>query len=394
MKNTRRVLAILLAATPAFFAATQAALPRAAHKHLLALVGTYTTKTPSKGIYAFDFDAETGKLTAKGVAAETPDPSWLVISGDGKHVYSVNEAGKQSKVSSFALDAASGKLTALNQLPSEGEDPCHLSFDKTGKTLLVANYTSGTVAAFPLLEDGKLGPHTSVQKDQGTLGPNKERQEGPHAHFIEADARNRFVFVADLGLDKVLIYEFDAAKGTLTPPAAPTAQGAPDPFSAKVSPGTGPRHFGFSQDGKYLYVLGEIKSTVTVFAIDKQQVYQPIQVISTLLPDFHGKNDAAEIALHPNGKTLYTSNRGDDTIATFRVDEATGKLTFVGVTPTGGKEPRHFAIDPTGHYLLAENQHSDSIVVFAIEQHDGGLARTTQMVSVPSPVNLQFYPAK
>jgi 6-phosphogluconolactonase len=394
MKNTRRVLAILLAATPAYFAVTQSALPRAAHKHFLALVGTYTTKTQSKGIYAFDFDADTGKLTAKGVAAETPDPSWLVISGDGKHVYSVNEAGKQSKVSAFSLDSNSGKLTALNQLPSEGEDPCHISFDQTGKTLLVANYTSGTVAAFPVLEDGKIGPHTAAQKDQGALGPNKERQEGPHAHFIEADSRNRFVFVSDLGLDKVLIYEFDAAKGTLTPPPAPAAQGTDDPFSVRVSPGTGPRHFVFSQDGKYLYVLGEIKSTVTVFASDSHQVYRPIQEISTLLPDFKGRNDAAELALHPNGKTLYTSNRGDDTIATFNVDTATGKLKFVGVTPTGGKEPRHFAIDPTGHYLLAENQYSNTIVVFAIEQHDGGLARTTQMVSVPAPVNLQFYPAK
>ncbi len=398
MKITRRIFAFSLLITPLVFSAIagSAGKPSANRKYLV-FVGTYTTKTESKGIYGFEFDADTGKLTPKGVAAETLDPSWVAVHPSGKFLYAANEAGKTSAVSAFAVDAKSVKLTLLNQIPSLGEDPCYLSFDKTGKYLLVANYTSGTIVVFPILADGRLGEHTALLKNPGATGPNKERQEGPHAHWIETSAHNRFVYVADLGLDRVLIYKFDATKGALTageaqPSKASSDTGAQlDPFSATLSPGAGPRHVAFAPDGKFMYALGEIQSTVTVFANDAQTTYRSVQQISTLPKAFTGRNDAAEIAVHPNGKFLYASNRGEDTIAMFAIDSQKGTLTHVANVPTQGKEPRHFAIDPTGHFLLAENQNSDTIVEFRIDTTSGKLTPTGEVVHVPSPVCLAFH---
>src|SRR5271169_1247774 len=193
MKITRRILALLVLAAPLVLFSLAGALPPASRHAYLVLVGTYTSKTQSKGIYAFSYDPETGKLTPKGVAAETPDPSFVAIEPSGKYAYAVNETGQQSTVSAFALDAQTGTLTLLNQLPALGRDPCYITFDRTGKFVLVANYTSGTVAVFPILADGKLGAHTALLADAGTLGPNKERQEGPHAHWIAVSANNRSV---------------------------------------------------------------------------------------------------------------------------------------------------------------------------------------------------------
>jgi 6-phosphogluconolactonase len=390
MKITRRFIAFLigLAAPLLLFSSAKTSGRAAAKSQYLAYVGTYTTKTSSKGIYAFRFDTATGQLSGIGVAAETPDPSWVVVHPNGKYAYAANEAGKASAVSAFAVDAKSGKLTLLNQLPALGEDPCYLSFDKTGKYLLVANYSSGTVAVFPILADGRLGEHTALMKDQGATGPNKERQEAPHAHWIEATGHNHFVYVADLGLDRVLIYKFDATKGSLTA-GEPSAS-----FSATLNPGAGPRHAAFGPGGRFMYVLGELQSIVTVFANEAQETYRSVQQIFTLPKNFSGRNDAAEIAVHPSGKFLYTSNRGDDTIAIFSIDPAKGTLMFVARVPTGGKEPRHFSIDPTGKYLLAENQHSNNIVVFKMDAATGGLTPTGQVVEVPSPVDLTFVTAE
>jgi 6-phosphogluconolactonase len=360
--------------------------------HVTVLVGTYTNKTNSKGIYAFDFDPSAGKLTPKGLATETPNPSWLVIHPNGKWVYAANESGKQSTVSAFSLDAKFAKLTLLNQLPSQGEDPCYLSFDKTGKYLFVANYTSGTMAVFPLLDDGKLGQPTSVLTDQGSLGPNKARQDGPHAHWASSNG-----YVADLGLDRVLFYNFDSSNGKLqlrdatVDPSRPFAQN-----SLVLAPGTGPRHvaIGMPHPPFYpIYVLGELDSTVTVFLNSKEGIYGSAQKISALPPGYSGRNDAAEITIHPNGKFLYTSNRGHDSIALFIIDPSNGKLSFVSTTPTGGKEPRHFALDPTGQFLLAENQHSNNIVIFRINPATGALTEVSRTENIPSPVCLVFLPA-
>ncbi len=363
--------------------ATHPASTQMPNKKFQVFVGTYTDKTGSKGIYAFEFDASTGKLTPRGLAVETSNPSWVIIHPNGKWAYAANESGKQSMVSAFSIDAQSAKLTLLNQLPSQGEDPCHLAFDKSGKFLFAANYTSGHVAVFPILADGKLGQPTAVVKDAGTVGPNKKQQDSSHAHWVTVTPTNKVLYVSDLALDRVLTYNFDASKGTLSP----ASSGA-----VVVIPGTGPRHAAFSATEKFLYVLGELKSTVTVFSRAEGKDYQSIQVISALPKDFSGRNDAAEITLHPSGKWLFTSNRGHDSISVFAVDPAKGTLTLLGNTPTGGKEPRHFALDPTGQFLLAENQNSNSIVVFRINPTTGALTEVSRAEAIPSPVCLMFLP--
>ncbi len=365
-----------------------------APRHYILYVGTYTTGE-SKGIYAYRYDAKSGDLKPLGLAAETVSPSFLVADADGKRLFAVNEMadyqGKPSGgVSAFTINRKTGKLSLVNEVASQGADPCYISLDRTGKYLLIANYTGGNVAVFPILPGGQLGEASSVQADTGTLGPNKERQDAPHAHWIEASAGNRFAYVSDLGLDRVLIYKFDAAKGTLTPGNGASAK-AEDFFSAKLAPGTGPRHVTFSRDGTFMYVLGEINATVTVFANDEDKgSYRSIQTISALPAQFSGQNTAAEIALHPSGKFLYTSNRGDDSIAEFSVDRASGKLALIGNVSTQGKEPRHFAIDPTGTRLLVANQNTGDIVEFAIDRATGKLKSTGKVAKVPSPVCLIF----
>ena len=398
MKITRRFIAflIVLAAPLLLFSSAQTSRKAAAKGQYLAYIGTYTTKTNSKGIYAFHFDTATGQLSAIGVAAETPDPSWVVVHPSEKYAYAANEAGKASTVSAFAVDAKNGKLALLNQMPALGEDPCYLSFDKTGKYVLVGNYTSGTVVVFPILADGRLGEHTALVKDQGTLGPNKERQEAPHAHWIQVSYNT--VYVADLGLDRVLVYDFDAKSGGL---GAMPEPGPHRPFvqnALGLSPGTGPRHVAISKvtnSSRFLYVLGELDSTITLFGISKEGIFGgAIQKVSMLPVGFSGRNDAAEIEIHPSGKFLYASNRGHESIAIFAIDPLNGTLTFVAHASTGGKEPRHFAIDPSGKYLLAENQFSNNIVVFKIDPTTGGLTPSGQVVEVPSPVDLTFVTAE
>ncbi len=393
MKRTLQTLVVVVV----FLAATVFA---ESGKYLL-FVGTYTGSdgkdTGSKGIYSYRFDAGSGKAEPLGVAAETANPSFLAVAPGGKFLYAVNELQKykgesSGGVTAFALDRKTGKLTELNEVASRGADPCYISFDRTGKYLLVANYTGGNVAVFPVSPDGRVGEASSVEEDKGELGPNKERQEHSHAHWIEVSARNRFAYVADLGLDRVLIYKFDASKGTLTPGDSPAAgKGAKDFFSATAAPATGPRHVAFSSDGKFMYVLGELDSTVTVFANDKE-TFRSIQKISALPAGFSGRNDAAEIVIHPSGKFLYTSNRGDDSIATFAIDRSTGKLTFVQRVSTEGKEPRNFAVDPSGARLLVANQNSGNVVEFKIDSATGKLVSQGEVAKVPAPVCLVFVP--
>ena len=385
MKITRRYFAFVALLTVAgLLALSSASSKPPARQDFLAFVGTYTNKTDSKGIYAFEFDADSGKLKAKGLAAAATDPSWVEIHPNGKFAYAANETGNQSTITAYSVDAKSAKLTQLNQLPALGQDPCHLSFDRTGNYLFAANYSSGTITVFPIQPDGKLGEHTAAIKNVGKLGPNKERQEGPHAHWVHVSPDNHYVFVADLGLDAILSYKFDAAKGTLTPN---------DPPLAKLNPGSGPRHVAFTPDGKHVYVVSELNSTVTAFQYDPAKgALSQFQVLSTLAQDFSGRNDTAEITVHANGKWLFASNRGRDTITVFSINPADGSLTSLGEFPTGGKEPRHFAIDPTGKYVLAENQNSNSITVLKIDPATGALKEVSHVSDIPSPVCLAFLP--
>src|SRR6202142_1969059 len=361
--------------------------------HYILYVGTYTGPQ-SQGIYAYSYDAASGKLTPLGVAAETTNPSFLAIDSTHKFLYAANEGhdykGENSGgVTAFSIeDRKTGKLTELDEVSSHGADPCYISFDRTGKYALVANYSGGTVAVFPLSVDGQIGEASSVVKDAGELGPNKARQEAPHAHFIETSAHNRFAYVADLGLDRVLIYKFDATKGTLS-----SGADSPDKtnfFSATLAPGTGPRHVAFSSDGRFMYVMGELDSTVTVFANDAKETYRSIQKISALPAGFSGTSKAAEIAIHPSGKFLYTSNRGDDSIAVFTIHRATGKLTFLQRISSGGNAPRHFTIDPTGTRLFVANQDSGNIVEYDINAATGRLKPVGEVGKVASAVCLVF----
>jgi 6-phosphogluconolactonase len=350
-------------------------------------VGTYTEEgSKSKGIYAYRFDAGTGQITSLGLAAETTNPSFVALHPNGRFLYAVNEVqnykGPNSGgVSAFSIDRSTGKLTLLNEVPSRGADPCYITLDKTGKYVLVANYTGGSVAAFPVLEGGKLGEASAFVQHTGH-GTNPERQEKAHAHSIDLSPDNRFAMVDDLGLDELLVYKFDSATGSLTPN---------DPPFAKLDPGAGPRHFALSPNGKFAYVVAEMHSTVTAFSNDeKTGTLHPLQTISALPKDFTGQNDDAEIQMHPSGKFLYASNRGSDTIAQFAIDPSKGTLTPVAYTPTQGKEPRSFEIDPTGKFLFAANQKSDNIVVFRIDPKTGRLTPTGQVLEVGSPVCVKF----
>jgi len=349
-------------------------------------VGTYTRKD-SKGIYAFRFDSATGKLKPLGLAAETPNPSFLAIHPNGKYLYSVSEQGAAGggAVSSFQIDHASGKLTALNTQSTKGSGPCHLVVDKTGRSLVVVNYGSGSTTVLPVGADGKLGEASGHIQHSGS-SVNRQRQQGPHAHSVNLSPDNRFAIVADLGLDKVLVYKFDAAKGTIAPHTPPAAD---------VKPGSGPRHFSFHPSGKYGYVINEMLMTVTAFRYDpKKGTLTEIQTIPTVAEGPQPGYSTAEVLVHPSGKFLYGSNRGHNSIAMFTIDPSNGKLTHIGNEPTQGRTPRNFRIDPTGSYLLAENQDTDSIVVFSIDKTTGKLTPTGEKVSQPAPVCIRFVETK
>ncbi|MGC1452583.1 MAG: lactonase family protein [Candidatus Sulfotelmatobacter sp.] len=364
-----------------------AAAPTDRPGRYLFYVGTYTEEgSKSKGIYAYRYDATTSEITPLGLAAETTNPSWVTLHPNGRFLYAVNEVGNykgpnSGGVSAFSIDHATGKLTFLNEVPSRGADPCYIIVDKAGKYVLVANYTGGSVAVFPVLADGKLGEASAFVQNTGR-GTNPERQEGPHAHSIDLSPDNRFAMVDDLGLDELLVYKFDSTKGSLTPN---------DPPFAKLHAGAGPRHFVLRPDGKFAYVVAEMGRTVTVFSDDPASgKLEPLQTVTTLPKGFQGRNDDAEISVHPSGKFLYASNRGDDSIAIYAIDKNKGTLTQVGVVHTGGKEPRTFEIDPTGTLLFAANQKSDNIVVFKIDQQTGRLTPTGKVLEVGSPVCVKF----
>ncbi|MBI5397186.1 MAG: lactonase family protein [Verrucomicrobia bacterium] len=356
-----------------------------------AYIGTYTASGKSQGIYVARFDTATGKLGAPELVAETKNPSFLAIHPNRKFLYAIGELAsvggkKGGAVSAFAIDAATGKLTPLNQASSGGPGPCHVSVDKTGKCVLTASYGGGSCSVLPIKEDGSLAEPSCVVQHVGS-SVNPKRQAGPHAHQIVLDAANRFVFVPDLGLDKVMIYKFDAARGCITPN---------DPAFATVPPGSGPRHIAFHPSQKFAYVINEMLCTMTAFRYDTERgAFTEIETVSTLpaSESVQAGYSTAEVEVHPNGKFLYGSNRGHDTIAVFTIAED-GKIKLIQNEPTQGKMPRHFTLDPTGRWLLAEHQSSDSIVLFSVDQQTGKLKPTGQTVEVGSPVCIQFLPVK
>lgn len=370
-------LCVCAAAMPPVFAAGD----------LLVYFGTYTGTT-SKGIYVARFHPASGTLSAPQLAVSTTNPSFLAITPDAQFLYAVNEISSyggqvSGSVSAFALHKDTGMLTPINKQQTLGADPAHLSVDRSGHTVLVANYTGGSVASFPIGPDGSLGAMISFVQHSGR-SVNPDRQTSPHAHQIVTDPKNQFVYVADLGLDKVMVYRFDAAAHTFTQAAPP---------SARLAPGAGPRHLTFDASGAHVYVINEMACTITAFTRDPSNgSLTEFQTISSLPPGAAAQADdtTAEIALAPSGKFLYGSTRGHDSISVFTVDAASGRLTFVANTKLPGKTPRGFGITPDGAYMLVAEQNSDSVVVFRVDKTTGTLIGTTAMISVGKPVDVKF----
>ena len=357
----------------------------AKEEDFLVFVGTYTGHG-SDGIYAWRFNPATGEINPIGLVAKTDNPSFLTIDSSGQFLYAVNEIDTfknqaTGAVSAFSINMESGKLKLLQQISSLGAAPAHLSLDKTGHYLMVANYTGGNVAVFPVESDGHLGQSSSFIQNAGS-GGNPERQGSPHAHFISATAGNNFVMVADLGIDKVLIHRFDATTGSLTPS---------DAGFVKLNPGDGPRHLAFSPSGKFVYVLNELSSTIAAFSFETEKGEMKIlHTISTLPEKFAGSNTAAEILVDAKGKFLYVSNRGDNSIGLFDINNSNGNLTPVEWISCGGKDPRNIEIDPTGQWLFAANQNSNNIVIFRIDQANGRLTQTKQTLKINAPICVRF----
>jgi 6-phosphogluconolactonase len=356
---------------------------------LLVYTGTYTGGK-SEGIYVFRFDTATGKATAPELAAKSENPSFLALHPGKRFLYAVNEVGQfegqsSGAVSAFSIDGETGKLTFLNQKSSGGAGPCHVSVDRSGKTVFAANYTGGSAIALRVEEDGRLGAATATLKpeEEPAAGQKKVQAKG---HWMDIDPKNQFALVAFLGLERLSTYRFDAAKGTLTPN---------DPPFASLRPGSGPRHAVFHPGGRFVYVINETSCTMTAFSFDGAKgALKELGTVSTLPVERQQGWSTAEVQVHPSGKFLYGSNRGHDSIAVFGIDPVAGTIKTVEHQPTGGKTPRSFGIDPTGSWLLAVNQASDTIVVFRIDPATGHLKRTDEAIQVGAPVCVVFLAGK
>ncbi|WP_257460245.1 lactonase family protein [Archangium lipolyticum] len=361
--------------------------PTSTPKELWIYVGTYTSgDAGSEGIYLCRLDMATGTLERVGVTRGVPEPSFLALDPKGRYLYAVNELtifdGKQSgAVSAFAVAPRSRELTFINWQPSRGGAPCYLEVDATGAFVLVANYVGGNVAVLPIQEGGGLGAAVELKQHRGS-GP-KPQQDGPHAHQARLDAANRHVLVSDLGTDKIMTYRFDDKLGTLTPG---------EPSSVSSAPGAGPRHLDFHPNGRLAFSINELDSTLTVFSYDGTRgALTALQTVSTLPDGLTTPSYCADIHVSPDGRFLYGSNRGHDSIAVFAIDPA-GTLTFVEHVTTNIHWPRNFAIDPTGTYLLVANQKGNSITTFRRNAQTGRLTPVGQPLEIPAPTCLLVVP--
>ena len=377
---------------------------------LIAYVGTYTSPLKNmlstqvdlppgngRGIHLFQVDRVTGALTPCGLLEMGTSPSALAFNAAGTRLYSANETERigdeeAGSVSAFAIDPADGQLKLLNSVSSGGKGPAHLSVHPSGRFVLVANYFGGSVAALPILSDGRLGAATDLKKDAGKVGPTRATNappgsfafsghDQPHAHMIEADPSGRFILHVDLGLDRIFVWRFDDMRGTLTPN---------DPPAVSLPPGDGPRHFHFHPNGRWLYSLQEEGSTVVLFDYDSAGgMLSARQTISSLPPGFAGSNFCSGILVSADGRFVYAGNRLHDSIAIFSVGE-TGELTFVGEEWTRGNYPRSFNFDPSGQFLYSCNQRGDNIAVFRRDRISGGLTFTGHYTPVGNPSIIVF----
>jgi 6-phosphogluconolactonase len=356
-------------------------------------IGTYTHTMPfvqgkAAGLAVYQLEYATGKLTHAHTVTGLVNPSYLTLDQEGRTLYCVEEYAvtvrETGDVSAFRVDAATGALTHLNRQPSHGAEPAHISMDRSGRWVLVANYRSGNFAVFPVEADGRLGTATDIVQHAGH-SVHPERQQGPHAHWIRADPANRFLLVADLGIDAILIYGFDAEKGKLD------VKGR---FEAKTSSGSGPRHAVIRPDGRFVYLVNELDATIVSYRYDAAagQLDQ-LQILPTLPAGYAGGRSIAAVRTTPDGRFVYASNRGHDSIAGFASNPETGLLEYLGFEPSQGRTPRDFNIDPTGTYLFVANQDSDTIVQFHIDQRTGKLNATGEVTAVDTPVCIEFFPS-
>lgn len=357
----------------------------------LVYVGTYTEpirfgtgqilEGQGRGIHILRFDLETGALEPCGLAEGVRNPSYLAFHPSKRFLYAVNELKEFEGEASGAISAfairENGELTFLNSRATHGTDPCHVTVDPTGRVALVANFASGSVCALPILEDGSLGEASAFIQHHGS-SVDPVRQTGPHAHAVTLDASGQVLFVPDLGLDRVMIYRLDAERGTLEPN---------DPPWVSVPAGAGPRQVVMHPKGQYAYLINELNSTIITFRYEATRgALEPIQTISTLPEGYLGKSTTAEVQIAPDGRYLYGSNRGHDSLAMYTVDQATGRLSCLGQTSTQGRIPRHFTVDPTGRFVLVANQDTNRIVVFRLDGATGALILTEHRANVPTPV--------
>ena len=359
-------------------------------KRFFVYIGTYTGgDSNSEGIYVYRFDPSDGNLTPVGTATRIDNPSFLEMSPDGRFLYAVSEVFEVNgtpggTVLAYLVDKQTGALTYLNSQSTHGACPCPLNIDRPGRYVVIANYMGGNLAVLPICKDGSVGPATDVVQHEGCSNVNPERQEGPHAHSITASPDNRFAIAADLGKDMVIIYKLDLKNGKLLPT---------DKSQVKVTPGHGPRHLDFHPNGRYVFLLNELGNEITAYGYDARTGTLKLKNTACTLPaEFDAESIAADIHVHPNGKFLYASNRGHDSIVLCSIDEDTGAIEVLEHQSTLGEHPRHFCIDPTGAYLLVANQDTNDIATFAIDIKTGFLSPTGQLTNVPRPVCLRFMP--
>ena len=351
-------------------------------------VGTTTRNSASEGIYVYRMDPATGAPTSVGTAPKVVDPGFLAIHPNGRFVYSVNEVadfqGKRAGgASAFTFDPVTGRMTLLNQQSAVGAGPCHISLDRTGQYAMLANYLGGSVTMLPIQKDGSLGQACDHHEHEGS-SIDPQRQKKPYAHSIWPDPANRFVFAVDLGIDKVMSYKLDLAKGKLVPNDVPYV---------RVPAGSGPRHMDFHPNGKYAYVINELGNTVTCFLYDSARgALIEFDTVSTLPEGYTETSYCADIHVSPSGRFVYGSNRGHDSIAIFSVDQSTGRLALIGLEPTQGNFPRNFALDPSGNWLFVANQNANNIVTFRVDTETGMLSATGQVIEVPRPICIKMLP--
>lgn len=361
-------------------------------RRIVVYIGTYTEKIvfgtgevyqgKGRGIYRFALDPDSGRLEPRGLTPGIMNPSFLALEPRGRFLFAVNELEEfegeaTGTLSAFAVDAAAdGGLRFLNRKPTRGTDPCHVVVERNGRFALVSNYMSGSVSVLPIGGDGVVGQAVEFVQHQGQ-GADPMRQSGPHVHSVTLAEADRYALVADLGLDRLRVYRFDPVRGGLQTIAQP-------PLALQA--GAGPRHLALHPDGRHAYLANELDSTVATLEYRRGGSLRLLQTLSTLPRGFTGQSTAADIHLTAEGRYLYVTNRGDDSIAAFAVESGTGTLSHLGHEPTLGRTPRNFAIDPSGRFLLAANQDSDTVVSFRIEARTGRLRPTGQILEVPTPV--------